>query len=299
MLLLIYSMPHSNGMDSRCKYIQFCCKGGGGLTEIKSLHTKVTWGGDSEILGVNAWGGGVREVYVIHYIKKGAGTLEVSGRSFHLTAGQSFLIYPDTPVKYYPDKDDPWQYVWIDFAGMAIKDILVHIDVSPSCPVFPAIDSSPIEFFEKLNGTLYDNKFNYKYRALERLSCLYAILSYYSEHYSKKVSLQENDFFEAILNYINNNRSLPELNVASISDAFNIDRSTLFRLFQKNLNKSPIEYICELRISNATDLLTSTNLPIKTVAASVGFKDALYFSRFFKRHTGYSPREYRTNNKSD
>lgn len=265
------------------------------MSEITSLHTKVTWGGDSEIFGGNSWVGGVRTVYVIHYIKKGAGTLEVEGRSFNLTAGQSFIIYPNTNIKYYPDKDNPWEYVWIDFTGIAIKDILAHIDISPSYPIFPAIDSSPEKIFERLNQTLYDNKCNYKYRALERLSCLYSLLSYYSEHYSKKSSLQENDFFDAVVNYIDYNFSSPDLTVSSISKAYNIDRTTLFRIFQKNLKQSPVEYINELRISNAISLLTTTDLPIKNIASSIGFKDALYFSRFFKHHTGYTPREFRAN----
>ncbi len=213
-----------------------------------------------------------------------------------MSKGQSFLIYPGTYVKYFPDEDDPWEYVWIDFTGMVIKDILAGIEVSLENPVFPAIDASPEEIFARLNRTLYDNKCNYKYRTLERISCLYSILSYYSEHYSKPTSLQENDFFEAIQNYVNNNRALPELSVSHISEVYNIDRTTLFRLFKKNLNLSPEEYIRDLRISSAITLLTTTKLPIKEIAVSVGFKDPLYFSRFFKQNTGSSPKEFRIKN---
>lgn len=92
---------------------------------------------------------------------------------------------------------------------------------------------------------------------------------------------------------------MPELSVSHISKVYNIDRSTLFRLFKKNLNQSPEKYITDLRISSAITLLTTTDLPVNAVAVSVGFKDPLYFSRFFKQQTGYSPREYRTGNKSD
>lgn len=268
------------------------------MSENKSLHTKVTWGGDSEIVDSRSWLGGIRTVYVIHYVKKGSGTLIVEDRTFKVSKGQSFLIYPGTYVKYFPDEDDPWEYVWIDFTGMVIKDILAGIEVSLENPVFPAIDSSPEDIFARLNQTLYDNKCNYKYRTLERISCLYSILAYYSEHYSKPTSLQENDFFEAILNYINNNRALPALSVSHISEVYNIDRSTLFRLFKKNLNQSPEKYITDLRISSAITLLANTKLPVNTVALSVGFNDPLYFSRFFKKHTGYSPREYRTKSKN-
>lgn len=265
------------------------------MIEIKSVHTRVTWGGDSEIKGENRWNGGVREVYVIHYVKKGAGFLEVKGKTFRITAGQSFIIYPDTDVKYYPDEEDPWEYCWIDFVGITIKDILSHIDVSGTNPVFPAIDNSPEEIFIKLNQTLYDNKFNYQYRTLERLSCLYAILSYYSEHYSKRLSLQGDDFFDSVLNYINNNYISPEFSISSISAALHIDRSTLFRLFRKKLDKSPIEYINELRIRTATTLLTTTEQSVRSIALEAGFNDPLYFSRFFKQRLGCSPSDFRIN----
>ena len=107
------------------------------MNENKSLHTKVTWGGDSEIAGGNSWTGGIRTVYVIHYVKKGSGTLIVEDRTFKVSKGQSFLIYPGTYVKYFPDEEDPWEYVWIDFTGMVIKDILAGIEVSLENPVFP------------------------------------------------------------------------------------------------------------------------------------------------------------------
>ena len=61
---------------------------------------------------------------------------------------------------------------------------------------------------------------------------------------------------------------------------------------------SPEKYITDLRISSAITLLANTKLPVNTVALSVGFNDPLYFSRFFKKHTGYSPREYRTKSKN-
>lgn len=266
------------------------------MIEIKSVQTRVIWGGTSEFAKSNRWNGGVRSVYVIHYISKGAGTLETEGKTFRLTAGDSFIIYPDTYVKYYPDENDPWEYLWVDFAGISIKDILSSIDISKNNPVFPAINNSPIEFFETLTQTLYDNKHNYQYRSLKRLSCLYSILSYYSEHYPKRSSLQEGSFFDTVLNYINNNISFSNLSVSSISEALNIDRSTLFRIFQKNLNKSPNEYIAELKTKNACTLLLTTKSSIKSIARSVGFDDALYFSRFFKQHIGCSPKEFRQNN---
>ena len=54
-----------------------------------------------------------------------------------------------------------------------------------------------------------------------------------------------------------------------------------------------MQYILSLRMANAQSLLESTRCNITEVAAAVGYDDPLYFSRLFRRHTGFSPTEYR------
>ena len=98
------------------------------MLELKSVQTQVIWGGTSEFAKSNRWNGGVRSVYVIHYISKGSGTLETEGKTFRLTAGDSFIIYPDTYVKYYPDENDPWEYAWVGFNGIEAERLLQLTD---------------------------------------------------------------------------------------------------------------------------------------------------------------------------
>jgi transcriptional regulator GlxA family with amidase domain len=56
---------------------------------------------------------------------------------------------------------------------------------------------------------------------------------------------------------------------------------------------SPSAYRQGLRIDNAKNLLSSTELPISEVGILCGFSDSLYFSRIFRQKTGCSPTEYR------
>ncbi len=67
------------------------------------------------------------------------------------------------------------------------------------------------------------------------------------------------------------------------------------RLFCDQVGKTPHEYLSELRIKNAKRLLASrsvSNYSVTEIAVMVGFQDASYFSRIFKKHTGMSPGEY-------
>ncbi len=69
---------------------------------------------------------------------------------------------------------------------------------------------------------------------------------------------------------------------------------TVFRqLFKLHYGKSPVEYLTELRLENARNLI-SQGAAVETAALRSGFSDAKYFSRVVKRHFGCTPRQLRT-----
>ena len=97
-----------------------------------------------------------------------------------------------------------------------------------------------------------------------------------------------------------------ELILQSYNDAdFSIERlckkltlstSHVRRVFGENAGISPIKYLNYVRCEQAKNMLTNSNLSIGEIANSVGFSDALYFSRMFKKSIGISPLEYRKQN---
>jgi AraC-like DNA-binding protein len=56
---------------------------------------------------------------------------------------------------------------------------------------------------------------------------------------------------------------------------------------------SPQQYLTQMRMDEAKQLLRTTDNAVDEVAARVGYKDAFTFSKAFKRAVGASPREYR------
>ena len=69
--------------------------------------------------------------------------------------------------------------------------------------------------------------------------------------------------------------------------------STLLPVFKKVTGYSPIEYLLQVRLSKAADLLEKTVKPISEIAEECGFPDSNYFSRQFKKRYNISPRDYR------
>jgi AraC-like DNA-binding protein len=67
----------------------------------------------------------------------------------------------------------------------------------------------------------------------------------------------------------------------------------LAAIFKRHFGLAPIQYLGQVRIKHAKDLLLQTDDPIAFVAYDVGFDSLAAFYRFFKKHTGTTPAEYR------
>ncbi|MDX2070050.1 MAG: AraC family transcriptional regulator [Haliscomenobacter sp.] len=74
---------------------------------------------------------------------------------------------------------------------------------------------------------------------------------------------------------------------------FNCDKFNLLRQFKQYTGLSPINYLITLRIQNAKELMTSTDLPLVQIALESGFYDQSHFSNCFVKFVGLTPGEYR------
>jgi signal transduction histidine kinase/DNA-binding LacI/PurR family transcriptional regulator/AraC-like DNA-binding protein len=78
-----------------------------------------------------------------------------------------------------------------------------------------------------------------------------------------------------------------------IANAVGASEDYLSRVFHRELGLSPWDYLNRYRVEQAKQLLRRTNNAIGAIAAQVGFKDPLYFSRVFRKVTGLSPSAFR------
>lgn len=83
------------------------------------------------------------------------------------------------------------------------------------------------------------------------------------------------------------------MTLGEIAAAFNMAPKYFCRFFKKNFKKTLIEYVNSLRIERAALLLREEDDTITEVALSCGFSNISYFTRLFKRMTGYTPSAYK------
>lgn len=84
-----------------------------------------------------------------------------------------------------------------------------------------------------------------------------------------------------------------EIKIEQLAERFGMSLRTLNRRFKKAINKTPLEFLQEVRIGIARDLLKTSNLSVSEIAAKIGYQDPSFFSALFKKQLAISPNNYR------
>jgi transcriptional regulator GlxA family with amidase domain len=83
------------------------------------------------------------------------------------------------------------------------------------------------------------------------------------------------------------------LQAAALASRANVSLSHYFALFKRLTGCTPIDFFIHLRMERAREMLETTALTVKEVAAALGYDDPFYFSRVFKSINGLAPTDYR------
>lgn len=94
--------------------------------------------------------------------------------------------------------------------------------------------------------------------------------------------------------YIKKNYSDQEISINKVSSYLHISPSYLSLIFKKETGETFLNYLIGIRLEAAKELLMNTSLKTSEIAERIGYSDPHYFSYFFKRNFGVSPREFRS-----
>lgn len=104
---------------------------------------------------------------------------------------------------------------------------------------------------------------------------------------------EEHVLINDIKTYIDENTTNEELGLSFIADRFYVNRSYLSRIFKEKFGETFTDYLNNRRITLALTLLQSTNFKAYEIADKVGFSNADYFGKCFKKKMGISVNEFR------
>lgn len=239
----------------------------------------------------HSYGPAVRSGFLIHYVIAGKGVYQTADKTYHLEAGDAFLIKPGELVFYAADRKEPWAYTWIGFQGVKVERYLNRTSLLEH-PVFHCRGNQDIF---SCHERMYEANRLEENKDLLMSSILYEYLFHLASAFPRnRLSADERNaaYVEETLKYIESGYAR-KIEVGDIAEQLNIDRSYLHRLFRRAVGMSVQDYLLDFRIKRASELLARTDYHIASIARSVGYDDPLYFSRLFRKKRGMSPSEYR------
>ena len=109
---------------------------------------------------------------------------------------------------------------------------------------------------------------------------------------------QYSDIIRAAKHYIEENYMSEEVSLNTVSASVNMSPSYFSSVFSKESGKTFVEYLTEVRMEKAKEMLMCSSLKTSEIGYEVGYKDPHYFSYIFKKTQGCSPKEYRQRRKA-
>ena len=240
------------------------------------------------------YGPSTRKYFILHYIIEGKGTYEVGQMKYHLGPNQVFIIPPNLETYYEADKEDPWHYYWIGFHGTEAEHILRLAGFFDENNL-QSYYCKKVENNESLISS-FKEVCKYNHRTIQdsyfMLGNLYIILSLLMNSNGQGGNFRTKDYVDEAIRYIEKNFML-NINVTDICKHLGIDRTYFYKIFKEKMKMSPQEWLLNTKLTKAKILIKDTDLSLKNIAITVGFKDYANFSKMFKLKFRQSPLQYK------
>ncbi|MNI33521.1 HTH-type transcriptional regulator YesS [compost metagenome] len=155
----------------------------------------------------------------------------------------------------------------------------------------------------KINGSLIPDAKNSPFIAtIHELETLEEIEQRFFQLFEQMVANPEDkkksrydELAASVITLVQDQYMNPNLSLVSVADTVAMSPAYLGRLFKKLTAKSIPDYILEVRIDKAKELLAHSNASINEIAEQVGFASSPYFFKVFKKTNGVTPNDYRLN----
>lgn len=240
---------------------------------------------------------------------EGEGTHYTTNEKYHISQGDIFLIKPGTKHGYNNTKN--LKIINLLYLPQQLNLSFYDLSNSPGYhalfEVEPAmrqqhgfkgrlhLSSGKLEYIKKLIHSIDKELNSAKPEALfMAVSYFMQIIGILSRSYTKTEIPEQMEILSLseVITHIESNYQ-HKITIADLTKKAFMSEITLYRMFKKAFNMSPVNYIISVRISAAREMLNNSNLSISEIAWKTGFPDSNYFSRAFKKLTGLSPRLYR------
>ncbi|WP_409346263.1 helix-turn-helix domain-containing protein [Paenibacillus sp. MBLB4367] len=249
----------------------------GGYTRVRA-----DWGGDNAVQGEN----------LLYLFMAGEGWLKINHSDYYPVPGQLFLIPAGARLSSSTNEAEPFQKYWCQFTAAVGEINLFDLLITPHVIELSHEAGAVKHQFQELISEQESGELAAPFRVK---SVLYALLSRFIERSAvdplQTASIPSVHKLYIVLKYIEKHLTEP-ISIETLSKLVHFHPKYFMHYFKSMLGVSPIVYINKKRMQKANALLLHSDLSIAEIAERLGMQTA-YLSRMFKKFTGFSPNEFR------
>lgn len=226
--------------------------------------------------------------HIVIVCSSGAGWVRFGQERHRVEAGQALVIPARILHEYGADDASPWTIWWMHVEGTDAPELISAIGVTASKPVVE------IRTLDRVVALL-DEIVTALERAPSQAKMLIAAGSAWkllTELAVYQVLPKPGDPLQRAMAYLEQ-RYDGSIKVPDLAAVVGVSPSYLTSLFKRATGGGVLAYQTTLRMARARTLLDTTVATIGDIALEIGYVDAFYFSRQFRRHHGLSPTSYR------
>lgn len=237
--------------------------------------------------------GRVLDEFQMIYITKGSGTFESFGcKNVSIGEGTVFFLFPGEWHRFRPDQMTGWDSYWIGFKGKFAENLVANGYLSLNKPVVKVgYNEEIVGLYRRILEAGNEERAGYQQYISGIVIHLLGYIYYRAKdnHYEDKDIVQKIDKARVLIREQINENISPEY----IAKELVMTYSWFRRLFRQYTGLAPAQYITQLRLQRAKELLSTSLRSVKEIAVEMNYESVDYFSTQFKRQTKMTPTQYR------
>ena len=235
-----------------------------------------------------------RNDYQLLYIAAGKGEFYFKGSKEPtiVTKGNMILFRPGEPQVYYYYAVDKTEVYWVHFTGWKVEEYLERYELPHDENVFyTGVSPDYPWIYNQMIRELQLQRVNHEDMISLYMHHIFITINRYIKERRETKNDTINDI-ERAAHYFKDNYN-KQISIEQYAAEHLMSVNWFIHSFKSVMKMSPMQYIISLRIAMAKGYLENSAKSIAEISNEVGYENALYFSRLFRKYTGMTPTEYR------
>ena len=236
--------------------------------------------------------GRVLQEYQLIYITRGGGLFESETCRQEVTEGSLILLQPGERHRYRPHAHSGWDETWVGFRGNMIDDIVRDNCYGRGHAVFNVgFNDTVVSLFNDIRRFSMASKPGYQPVISGAVIYLLGLISAGTPVTVSSGSSKESMVQQA--RAIFRDRVCDKISPEQVAEELQVSYSLFRKAFKQQTGVAPGQYLLDLKLQLARQLLADPAILIKEIAYRLNMESPLYFGKLFKEKLGVTPMEYR------